>query len=350
MIVKRLLVIVIALCSLVIAKAEQGDQMTVTLQSGTNVSVFKGASAFVQAMNAANETGGDIITLSEGAFTPTPITKSVKIYGAGYEDNEENGTGITKFTDVLSIGKKGSTLTGVLIEGLFCDKGITNPTEAPLVELIISKCYINNKLQFNSKLTNPIIRQCVMMADMTGNDVSVAEKLLVTNCFFNTKPFGFLEESVVQIDHSIIVSPYGPDQGDCAFLFTNDIFLSAPWYYSVPYAYTGKGCVVKNCILRYGNEYGVLGNNTTGENNHYLKILQMFTDETQTSAAVLAYSSTRTFELNDPDNSYVDENGTSIGPAGGLGWNKIPSTPVVKNLQLGVNGSELNVKFEAEAR
>ena len=62
-----------------------------------------------------------------------------------------------------------------------------------------------------------------------------------------------------------------------------------------------------------------------------------------------AYSPTRTFELLQPD-TWVGTDGTQVGLHGTTGWSKVPGIPVVKNLQLNVDGSTLNVTYEAEAR
>ena len=63
------------------------------------------------------------------------------------------------------------------------------------------------------------------------------------------------------------------------------------------------------------------------------------------------YSSDRTYELNpELSSSWIGNDDTEIGILGGNGWSKVPSTPVVKSMQLGVNGSNLNVTYEAETR
>ena len=61
------------------------------------------------------------------------------------------------------------------------------------------------------------------------------------------------------------------------------------------------------------------------------------------------YSEERTFELKNPT-TYVGSDGKPIGPSGGIGWNKIPSTPIVKNLDATVNGTSLEVDYDAEVR
>ena len=77
---------------------------------------------------------------------------------------------------------------------------------------------------------------------------------------------------------------------------------------------------------------------------HVYNLAEIFTDE-----ASADYTPTRTFELQQPE-TWVGTDGTQVGLHGGNGWNKVPGVPVVKDLQLSVDGSTLNVTYEAEAR
>ena len=57
------------------------QNLVVTLQHGSDISMYYGTNAFVQAHEAAQT--GDIITLSSGTFNPTTITKAITLRGAG---------------------------------------------------------------------------------------------------------------------------------------------------------------------------------------------------------------------------------------------------------------------------
>ena len=90
-------------------------------------------------------------------------------------------------------------------------------------------------------------------------------------------------------------------------------------------------------------------NGCTLENNwlrdDWLPLGDLFADGYINS---LDYSATRTFTLNAPE-TFVGTDNTPVGINGGdQTWNKIPSTPIVKNLQLNVSGTNLNVTFDAE--
>ena len=66
--------LMIALSAISVAMWAQSDVMIATLQKSDTTLVFKGASALIAAHNAADN--GDVITLSDGNFTATNITKS----------------------------------------------------------------------------------------------------------------------------------------------------------------------------------------------------------------------------------------------------------------------------------
>ena len=47
---------------------------------------------------------------------------------------------------------------------------------------------------------------------------------------------------------------------------------------------------------------------------------------------------------------WIGTDGTQIGIHGGIGWSKVPRTPVIKSLELNVEGTQLRINYEAEAR
>ena len=100
--------------------AAQNDVAIATLQHGNNVSVFKGPGALANALAAADEGGGDVISLSEGSFTAADITKPVSIYGAGFEKDNTNGTLLTLISGNMTVGRTDSELLSrVHIEGAY---------------------------------------------------------------------------------------------------------------------------------------------------------------------------------------------------------------------------------------
>lgn len=340
-------ILMIAFIAISVAMWAQSDVMTATLQHENTVSVFKGASALVQAHNAAVD--GDVITLSDGTFTATNITKSVTIYGAGFELNEATGTAITTINGVVRIGVADATLSDVKLEGLYFNNNVyaantgNNSTTAELKNFTMKKCRVEGQLLFSSNIENVNILQC-RTSWIEGKTTVVANGLLVANCYIETRVHLFNTESDVLLDHCIIGWYYnngssGTDQmNNSAFTWTNCILLGGGSYSnSKP---TGRNCVVKNCISGYWSSD--IGN--TYENCYEVYAPSIFADATNGN-----YTEERTFVLINPD-YFVGTDGTPVGPSGGLGWNKVPATPVVKDLSLEVNGATLKVTYEAEAR
>lgn len=81
---KKILFTIIALCS-TLSVGAQNELQTAVLQHDGDTQVFTGRNAFVNANAAAVD--GDVITLSAGTFNIADITKSISLYGAGFEYN-----------------------------------------------------------------------------------------------------------------------------------------------------------------------------------------------------------------------------------------------------------------------
>ena len=340
------LLLTLALSAITMTMWAQSDVMTATLQHENTTSVFKGASALVQAHNAAVD--GDVITLSDGTFTATNITKSVTIYGAGFERNEEAGTAITTINGNVYIGVADAILSDVKLEGLCFNNNvyaanINSSTTAQLKNFTMKKCRVSGDITFNSNIENVNILQC-RTNYIQGTKTIIANGLYIANCYIEKRVQLFSTQSDVLLDHCIIAWYYNgyninyDEISYSAFTWTNCMTLGGGSY-SSPRS-TGKNCVVKNCVSSsWSTDIGC-----TYENCYQAYPPSLFADASNAS-----YTESRTFELIDPE-TYVGTDGTPVGPFGGLGWNKVPATPVVKSLDLEVNGTTLNVTYEAEVR
>lgn len=336
----------IVLCSMTMAQAQKTDVMTATLQHGDNVTVFTSQTAFANAYAAAVD--GDVITLSPGTFNATNLTKSVNIYGSGFEENETDGTSITQINGNLSIGVTDETLSDIHIEGVKINGSITNNASSPLENIYFKKCYLNN-ISINSVITNVTFCNCVM-GNITGVYYIKATNLLITNCYFGMITT-FQPGSTVLINHCIVTGCTSHYEGGnisethplnvSQFTWKNSCFTSQYTDYGY-WQRVGRGSLVYNCLY-----YKYLGG-TDGSNIHDCTLVgdnAMFSDATNAN-----YSAERTFTLQHPV-EWIGDDDTEIGIRGGdYHWNKVPATPVVKNLQLDVDGTNLNVTFDAETR
>ena len=349
---KKILCSIVALCCTIVAGA-QNEMVTAVLQHGDSETVYKGGTAFQQAYAAAVD--NDVITLSSGTFKrlSSSIEKVLAIYGAGFEDDAATSTAITAIDGDLYVGKADATLDGIHIEGL-CVRGNLNAanntsssTTAELKNFTLQKCYITGNLHFNSNIETVTVKQCEIGSGIYGTNNNTASGLTIANCYVWERIAGFSIDSRVHIDHCLTCRRYtsGRYSSDTyyfsQFLWTNSILGNRSAYDGWGDNTIGEYSTVKNCIV-IGSSF----NNTVISENCYINIAlaDVFNDGTD-----LNYSEDRTWKLKD-ENTYVGTDGTPIGPYGGDGWNKVPATPVVKNLNATVNGANLGVSYEAIAR
>ena len=313
------------------AVAAQNEIMTAVLQHGSDVSVFTGANAFVNANAAAAD--GDVITLSAGAFNVSDIKKSITVYGAGFEKDETTSTEVTKINGQLNLGLSGGgTLADVHLEGIYFNSHVN--TNVSLEGFVMEKCYVNGNVNVGEN-SNTMIRNCVITGAIAGGD-KIANNCILQNCYVGGAINTFNVSSSVKIDHCITCNFVGP------YFCTNSIFTYywvGAYYDRAAFANT-EGAVVHNCIFRnfdYNNQ-----DKNDFQNCYAVDINNIFSDATNAN-----YSAARTYEIQQPT-TWIGTDGQEIGIR--YGWSKVPGTPVVKNLNATVAGTELNVVYEAEAR
>lgn len=349
---KRVMISLLVLCCTLLAKA-QNDVAIATLQHGDNVSVFKGSSALASALAAASDQGGDVITLSEGTFTAATITKPVSIYGAGFETDNAKGTQLTTISGNLTVGKgDNTTLSNVHLEGFYLDGSLnvggqynTGPLENLRVVKVMAK-----SMYAQSTSSNTSFDQCIIMGSFDCDRAGGASGIYdfnFRNCIMSCGSFRYYTQasSSIVLDHCIFNAnhlsnsttgaPFNNSHSNLLRL-RNSIYIKASGSggaYGWP-----SGSDIKNCI----SDSDISG----FENCYQVAINDIFKDGENGT-----YSSNRTYELNpELSSSWIGNDNTEIGIHGGNGWSKVPSTPVVKSMQLGVNGSNLNVTYEAETR
>ncbi|MBR1428196.1 MAG: hypothetical protein IJ582_04085 [Prevotella sp.] len=322
----------------------QSEVLTATLTHGDQVSVFTGTNAFVQAHEAAAD--GDVISLSSGSFAPAPITKSVTVYGAGYEKNAELGIDITLLSGDLNIGVAETTLSNVHIEGVKISGLIKLLEGSDMEGLIVKRCYTTKGFTHYGNSKNTLIQECIFTNGFTNDNTTLAstvENLSIRNCYVYGNVDCFGTSSTVLVENSLVTGFAG------GYVWKNCI-LPYRWvgaYYDRG-AFEGgsgtTGATVVNCIIV------VLYGSAAKENNVftdcYVGADYLFNDSP--GSRDYSYSATRTFELRKDD--WLGTDGTEVGMHGGSGWSKVPSIPVVKSLDLNVEGSDLKVTYEAEVR
>ena len=328
---KKIVLLIFALCYTVVAYAQGTDQISAILQHGDTETIFIGNTGLAKAYEAAVD--GDVIILSQGVFEPmNNMSKALTIYGAGFEDNAETNTATTTINGTVRLGDGSDTeFDGIHIEGVKINGGFG--LNSQLKNVTIQRCSIVNNIEFNHNTENVTIRQCYILGHILGQG-KLANGLLISNCYITNNINKFSVNSFVHIDHSYMGHMYSyRDREFAQFLWTNSIINKLSGDLPLGYA-----AIVKNCIFFADNYY----NDVDLENCYLLSsIADIFADGENAE-----YSPTRTFELKDPT-TYVGTDGTPIGLSGGAGWNKVPSNPYVSKVNTTLSGTQLNVTYEA---
>ena len=225
---KKILFTIIALCS-TLSVGAQNELQTAVLQHDGDTQVFIGRNAFANANAAAVD--GDVITLSAGTFNIADITKSISLYGAGFEYNNETGTQKTSLIGTLKIGVSGQTLANVHIEGIYTYQ-LT--AVAHLEGFVLNKCQVLNEITL-SRNTNTTISNCQMYDVKSMDEQSI--NCLIKNSHSRGSINRFGVGSTVTLDHCIVEWCVG--RCTC----TNSIFLN---YEAFKDAY---GTTVTKCII-----------------------------------------------------------------------------------------------------
>lgn len=323
---KNYFLLVVALCCATATRA-QNEVIGAVLQTGDNVTMYYGVNALKDAYGAAAETGS-VITLTAGTFnSPGNITKSVSIYGVGFENNQ-----VTTINGSLTIrsSSEETMLDGVRIEGITLSYTI-------YVQRVKNLVVSNSKFASSSSyfrvdgdnVQNVTVKQCYIIGDITGT--AKVDGLLFQNCYITGQNKYDNAEGRIQIDHCILTK----DVTHYRALYTNNIINSSNR--------VAEGSTARNNIFL---NIASLNTSVLSEGNWFRPTLSdLFTDGTD-----LTYSANRTFTLSSPE-FYVGTDGTPVGINGaGHTWKNRASTPIINSLTLGVSGSTINVTYDAETR
>ena len=337
--------------------AQQTEKQVATLQHGDQTSVFYGIDAFKQAYDAAADTL-DVITLSGGDFNvPNYISKSIALYGTGFERDTITGAQRTYLKSSLYLkpadapDEDGNTIkaakrvNGIHIEGVYVDGNIyaSSNNDVPIHNLSVVKCRIGH-LATEVDLYDCVIRQSYLynyVACPSGVHTT-AHNFLISNChisgFYSTYSGldfrNFRENSTILIDHCILGSSYMYGQ----VRYTNNIING----WSIP----TEAESANNIFI---SKSGTATTITTDGSWYDMKSQGVWAAEGEDGS----YAEDKDFALKYPER-YIATDGTQIGLHGGTyAWNKTPSLPRITectiDTQNATNGT-LKVSIKAEAQ
>ena len=355
---KRLFISVMALCCTMVAGAQENEVATAILQHGEGATVYTGLDALVNACAAADN--GDVITLSSGTFNSANITKSISVYGAGYEVDANTDTGVTQIVNgsngVLRVGVENATLSGVHLEGLRVECEINlgniwwNQETTSVEDVVITKCYENKHIGIHCNVKDVDISQCVILGDIGSyNNEQLATNLFVKNCHITGRVCKMKSGSKVWVDHCIQRGGFYHDSSrdggaldHSAFRWTNCIFtISSEIHRAVGIGSTVQNCICPTIVYCFQVLPGFDVNNSG-----LIEIAEAGMFEGGVNSE---YSTEKTFNIANPT-EWIGTDNTEIGINGGIGFNKVPATPVVKDLSATVDGKKLIVNFQTHVR
>ena len=314
--------------------------------------MFYGPDAFVSAYDAAADTL-DVITLSSGEFNvPSAISKSIAIYGVGFENDDELGSKMTYLRSGITlipadaVDGDGETVhaakrvNGVHLEGLRINGWISlsNNSNEPIHNLSVVKCRLYG-MEYHIDCYDNTIRQCVIHSGVSGN---FANNLLISNCYLHGSGYNgcirnFQSTSTISVNHCIMRNGYTTV---CRpGLYTNNVIIGSQTMID------GASTVQYNMFVDGASFSGIMASNNWNE----LKGAAVWALEGEDGE----YAEDKDFALKYPE-KYVGNDGTEIGLHGGeYAWNKIPCIPRITECTIdtkdAANGT-IRVSIKAEAQ
>lgn len=329
---KKIYFILIALLTAVLATAQtDSDMRSATLIHGDQTTVFYTAKALYDAEKAAKD--GDVIILSPGYFDRTTTSKSLSIYGSGF-DTEVSSIEIKANTDIDNTGNKYCYYPTVRLEG-FKSSSINIPSsgyKATIKDLVVRKCKLNY-ISFSTDTEGCRLSQCVLTGSnyiYGGN--SKHDGLTLENCHI----YGFYSSisdptNNILFDHCILKGYTQP-----VATYTNCILLGCS---------LSDYSTASNCIFSDKTP----GSNVTATDCWYgIEPKYLFAAEGEDGN----YSDDKDFALKRPD-LYTGTDGTEAGINGGHGFSRIPVIPRIVSSEIDTRPTadgKINVSIKVEAQ
>ena len=302
---KRLLTLLLLVCGMTTGIRAQTAQLT---RDGYLVKTFTGASSLSSAISAA-ASKGDIIVLSSGSFSnPGNITKSVSIYGQGFENSTAIGGARTYISGklVYNLMSEGA-LDGIHLEGLYIEDDLNIltgiGTTAVIDDFTVKKCH-SGGVFFYQRSTNVKLQNCKFDRDVRTYPNPYTTTMQVDNCYIEGNLFGFADGSNIIVNNSLIHNNWLTNYS-AATSFNNCII----------YKNISNGSSATKCIFNQSSVSGSTDNCWMGVNNG-----DIYVSEGEDGS----YGESKSFAVKD---TYVGTDNTPVGLQGGIGWNKTPTIP-----------------------
>lgn len=329
------------------ASAQLTERRMATLVDDGVTKVFYGKDAPSQAYQEAKE--GATIIVGEGEYSQLSVAgKSVKVYGVGFEDNEDSGAVSTKMSVYINSGKYFDEYgkeyyaypENLHLEGLHMNRCYVyeDGKAGELKGLNISKCRIEGsgtyeRFDICAKTVGMMVSQSKVMNVYFHN---LENDALFRNCIINCVEMGTDLKSGIVIDHCIINRIYS----SCIAYYTNNIVL-------------GQNVRIPADAMAFNNIFvnkDAWNINATGEGNWFgIAVNGIFAEDGEDGT----YAPGKKFTLKYPK-TYIATDGTEVGINGGTTpWNPIPALPRIISSKIdnrADSDGKISVSIKVEAQ
>ena len=303
------------LLSLSAANVFAQSSLIATLSHEGEITAFYGADALKEAHEAAAH--GDAITLSNGTFVATDITKAVTLRGAGMQVDTVNNVLPTTIIGDFTIQIADTVTKKLTVEGIYHNHMITVKGHLEGARFIKNRFKIFGAYS-NSISSGEIVNSSFLHCKITESFKMCSNcDVLLNNCYVCGLSSDYSSSSV-QLLNSVVQIKNGYIANNVNIVLYNCIFIGTKYNSS---DYLSSSCVAYNCVAMncYDNKFFKNIPNTTNQMSTFQAVFKDFTG---------TYYDNTTFELTDEAKSqYLGLDDTQVGIYGG----NFPYDPTTSN-------------------
>ena len=317
------------------------NTLVATLSHGENITMFYGAYALRDAVNAAES--GDIINLSGGGFQAVDITKAITIRGTGINAAVPTGI-INSFT----VNIPSTDANRFCMEGIRCNSNMILRGNFENPYFLKCRFYTIRDYDSYSAVKNVLFVNCRITSSYSSLQGSTSVQFV--NCYVSD--FSTYNSSS-KASASFVNCVIRPSDGYRAEHLINCQFLNCIFYNNGNYSSSSlpTTSIATNCtvINDNGKMSDLLYNSQVNPNCGFAVYSQVFKDFRGES-----YSDRQTFELSDEaKTTYLGNDGTEVGMYGGMmPYSDIPSYPQITKMNVAnktTPDGKLSVEIEVSA-
>lgn len=320
------------------------DTGLATLEHNGSISVFYGAKALAQAVDAAVD--GDVVTLSAFMFNAVDITKRISIYGAGAVTDSLGLRFPTVVNGDFKIEMAHNSNYSFIIEGIYFSNNTITIGDS-LINANFNKCRFYN-LSIDGASTELLFNSCRFIGDLKlGNqcdNIFVNNSVIRSLCGPTTNSVGLL------VQNCVCLMDYTRFQKNIAN-FRNTVLGKN----STSDATLNRNAVTSYCVMcnDTDNEGGSARYNSDGTNFNSVGPISN-SELYGKSIYGLDFDNDMFILTDDAAAKYLGQDGTQVGIHGGsFPFSDVPQIPQITKRDIAVktsNDGKLDVDIKVEVQ